>query len=205
KRSACCIYCYELDDLKDLCRVKGLSITGKKGELVGRLLSTGDSSANTSGAVIYNISIGGSHTQVATHAAKAPSTTKSTPVYEAMNLDQLRQACREKGLQVGGRKDQLLARLHAGQNVPAGPSTATNKRDAAGDFSRVGPAKKIRTDSVESAGGVARGASGVSGYQGNGMDRYSLIESPHKHSPIDRRAYGSNSATDWRDESRAAY
>jgi hypothetical protein len=94
-----------LAELKTLCAQRGVAVSGNKDKLIERLTARSKSSKATTST--------SSSANIATKSSTSiPSNCKLNPnEYETLTIPQLKDLCRDRGLPVGGIKDDLVARL----------------------------------------------------------------------------------------------
>ena len=99
-------------ELRDMCKSKGLSTSGKKEELVARL-----SELAVPEVVAEAIATATPAKAVASPAKRAPTPVVDAAAAEpaadlsALKITELRDMCKSKGLSTSGKKEELIARL----------------------------------------------------------------------------------------------
>jgi pSer/pThr/pTyr-binding forkhead associated (FHA) protein len=104
----------KIAELRDMCKSKGLSTSGKKEELVARL--------SESAVAALEVATEASVTATPAKAAASPAKPAPTPVTDAvaaepevdlsaLKIAELRDMCKSKGLSTSGKKEELVARL----------------------------------------------------------------------------------------------
>ena len=92
-------YCHSVDDLKQMCREKGLLATGNKSDLIMRLFEP------------KKISDKQSELHLSIEQLREQIKSQGMPDPYCHTVDELKQMCREEGLPAMGNKDDLVIRL----------------------------------------------------------------------------------------------
>jgi len=114
-----------LKELKEKCKEQGIKVSGKKDELVARLKETEEVHSDLSGSESDSESSVASERSVASKRSERSAASKSSDrsvsskasehseskALEEMTMKELKEKCKEQGIKVSGKKEELVARL----------------------------------------------------------------------------------------------